>query len=125
MKFLVDENLSYRICAHLKAVGHDAVHVDDVGLSGAKDDALMALAAREGRVIISCDHDFVQMLFESGASGPSLILARDVDALPSSDLGSLLLAALSSQVDELLAAGAIATLNRDSVRVRPLPLRPA
>jgi predicted nuclease of predicted toxin-antitoxin system len=123
MRFLLDENLSYRICGSLKASGHEAVHVNDIGLAGAEDAALMAWATKERSVIISCDHDFVQLLFESGDSGPSVILTREVQTLPSAELGELLLTALSAELEELLAAGAIATLTRDRVRVRPLPLR--
>ena len=33
MRFLLDENVSYRVCPHLKAVGHDAVHVSEIGLT--------------------------------------------------------------------------------------------
>ncbi|MGH3937115.1 MAG: DUF5615 family PIN-like protein [Pseudonocardiaceae bacterium] len=123
MKFLLDENLSYRICGYLKASGHEAVHVNDVGLASAEDAALMAWAVSERSVIVSCDHEFVQLLFENGDSEPSVILTRDVGTLPSAELGELLLSALSPELEELLAAGAIATLTRDRVRVRPLPLR--
>ncbi|MGH3950371.1 MAG: DUF5615 family PIN-like protein [Pseudonocardiaceae bacterium] len=123
MKFLLDENLSYQICPYLKAAGHDAIHVDEVGLASADDTALMTKAKDEGRVIISCDHDFVQLLFAGGDSRPSLILTRDVATLPSAQLAELLLSALSPELEELLAAGAIASLNRDRVRARPLPLR--
>lgn len=83
----------------------------------------MAWAGSERSVIVSCDHDFVQLLFESGDSGPSVILTRDVETLPSAELGELLLSALSPELEELLTAGAIATLTQDRVRVRPLPLR--
>ena len=37
MRFLVDENLSFRLTAHLHEGGHDALHVDDVGLGSATD----------------------------------------------------------------------------------------
>ena len=52
----------------------------------------------------------MQILFASGDTRPSVVLVRDVDALPSAALAALLLAALSGQLTELLLAGAIATL---------------
>lgn len=125
MRFLLDENVSYRVCPHLKTAGHDAVHVAEVGLTSADDRVILGWARQQDRVLVSCDHDFVQLLFASGDTGPSVILARDVDALPSAALASLLLAALPGELTELLLAGAIATLTPDRVRVRPLPLRPA
>jgi len=63
--------------------------------------------------------------FASGDIQPSVILVREVDALPSAGLAALLLAALPGELTELLRSGAIATLTPDRVRVRPLPLRPA
>lgn len=123
MRFLLDENVSWRVCAPLKAAGHDAVHVSEIGLAGADDRDVAARARGEGRILVSCDHDFVQMLFASGDSGPSLLLMREVDTLPSAEIGSLLLAAMSARLTELLSGGAIATVTPDRVRVRPLPLR--
>jgi len=37
MRFLLDENVSYRVAAHLKAAGHDAVHVGEIGLTSTDD----------------------------------------------------------------------------------------
>jgi predicted nuclease of predicted toxin-antitoxin system len=123
VRFLLDENVSYRVCAHLKAAGHDAVHVGEIGLASTDDLAVAARARDEDRILVSCDHDFVQILFASGDSRPSLLLMREVDTLPSAEIAALLLAAMSPQLTELLSAGAIATITPDRARVRPLPLR--
>jgi predicted nuclease of predicted toxin-antitoxin system len=122
VRLLLDENLSHRACSHLRAAGHDAVHVADLGLSSADDEKILLRARRDGRVMVSCDHDFVQMLFASGEAGPSLVLTREVDTLPAGQIAALLVAALTPELAELLAAGAIATLTPTRVRVRPLPV---
>ena len=124
MKFLLDENVSYRVCPHLKPAGHDAVHVGEIGLTSTDDQMILGRARDQDRVLVSSDHDFVQLLFASGDTRPSVILVREVDALPSAELATLLLAALPGQLTELLLAGAIAPLTPERVRVRPLPLRP-
>lgn len=124
MRFLLDENVSYRVASHLKAAGHDAVHVSEIGLTSTDDLVILARARDEDRVLVSGDHDFVQMLFASGATRPSLVLVREVEAMSSAELAVLLLAALSAGLADLLPAGAIATLTPDRARVRPLPLRP-
>ena len=124
MKFLLDENVSYRVSYHLKAAGHDTVHVGEIGLTSTDDSVILARARDDGRAIVSCDHDFVQMLFASGDTRPSLVLVREVEALPSAELAALLLAALSVGLEEALADGAVAVLTPDRVRIRPLPLRP-
>jgi predicted nuclease of predicted toxin-antitoxin system len=125
MKFLLDENVSHRVCPYLKAAGHDSVHVGEIGLTSTDDQVILERARDEDRVLVSGDHDFVQLLFASGDTRPSIVLVRDVDALPSAALAALLLAALPGQMTELLLAGAIATLTPERVRVRPLPLRPS
>jgi predicted nuclease of predicted toxin-antitoxin system len=124
MRFLLDENVSHRVASHLKAAGHDAVHVSEIGLTSTEDFVILARARDEDRVLISCDHDFVQMLFASGDTRPSLILVREIEILSSAEIASLLVQALATELTELLSAGAIATLTPDRVRVRPLPLRP-
>jgi predicted nuclease of predicted toxin-antitoxin system len=70
MRFLLDENVSYRVCPHLKAAGHDAVHVAEIGLTSADDQVIVGRARDQDRVLVSCDHDFVQLLFASGDTRP-------------------------------------------------------
>jgi predicted nuclease of predicted toxin-antitoxin system len=43
VQLLVDANLSPKIAAILRDGGHDAVHVADIGMLGAADDAILAL----------------------------------------------------------------------------------
>jgi predicted nuclease of predicted toxin-antitoxin system len=123
MRLLLDENLSHRICAPLKAAGHDAVHVAEIGLASADDEAVLVAARDQDRVIVTCDHDFVQLLFASGDDRPSVILTRDIDPLPSAEIAALLVANLTGELETLLAAGAIASFTPNRIRVRPLPLR--
>ena len=65
-KFLLDENVSYRVAGHLKA-------------------------PRPITGLVTGDHDFVQMLFASGDTSPSLILVREVETLRSAELAELLI----------------------------------
>lgn len=55
MRFLVDENLSPRVCAHLNRAGHDAVHVRDEGLRSAPDSEVLTRAAADRRIVITAD----------------------------------------------------------------------
>ena len=76
VKFLIDQNLSPEVAARLIAAGHDAVHTRDTGLQRASDEAVLDVAAREERVLVSADTDFGLLLARSGASSPSFILLR-------------------------------------------------
>jgi predicted nuclease of predicted toxin-antitoxin system len=125
MRFLLDENVSYRVAGHLKTAGHEAIHVGEIGLTSTDDAVILTRARDEEQVLVTADHDFVQMLFASGDTSPSVILIRDVESLRSAELAALLLDALAAGLEELLPDGVIASLAPDRVRVRPLPLRPS
>jgi predicted nuclease of predicted toxin-antitoxin system len=51
MRFLLDENVSYRVCAHLKEAGHDAVHVSEIGLTSTDDLVILERARDDDRVL--------------------------------------------------------------------------
>lgn len=120
MRLLVDECLRPALAHALRAAGHDAVHLTELGLAGCADNVVMERAQADGRVVVSADTDFGELLAASGSSGPSVVLfrGRSHDA---ADLARVLLAMLP-EIDEDLESGAIAVIARDRVRVRSLPI---
>lgn len=58
MKFLVDENLPPRLSAWLRQLGHDAVHIKDIGLIGRPDADVSAAAIAGNYVIVTQNSDF-------------------------------------------------------------------
>lgn len=123
MRFVVDANLSPVVAEGLRAGGHDSVHVVDIGLLTASDEAILAAAARDDRVIVSADADFAALLALGHLSKPSFVLLRSADHLTSSEQADLLLANLSA-VAEDLDGGAIVSFARGRLRVRRLPIEP-
>lgn len=67
MSLLFDENLSFRLVRELADVYPDSVHVRDIGLLGAADQAVWAYAAQEGVLLTSKDTDFYQRSLVFGA----------------------------------------------------------
>ncbi len=62
MKVKLDENIGGRGIELLNAAGHDVMTVRDQGLQGARDDTIFNACAGEGRILITLDHDFGQVL---------------------------------------------------------------
>ena len=119
MRLLVDNALSPRPAEGLRAAGHDALHVRDLGLQSADD--TVELAAHEGRIVLSEDTDFGTLLALRKSARPSVILFRRMPDRGAASLLRLLLANLSTVEAELMA-GAVVVFGSNRIRVRRLPL---
>lgn len=75
MKLLFDENLSYRLPGLLADIYPLSVHVRDIGLTGAADNAIWRYAAGGGYIITSKDADFYQRSVSHGPP-PKVIWLR-------------------------------------------------
>ena len=121
MTLLVDENLSPRIAADLAQVGHDAVHVRDVGLARSTDAALLTFAAQTGRGIVSNDSDFGELLARTGAVRPSVLLLRRQRSVRADDLFRVVRRTVMACGADL-ERGAVVVADGTRLRVRRLPL---
>ena len=98
------------------------MHVADVGLLSASDEAILAHAVASHQVIISADTDFGELLAVSGATRPSVVLLRSADRLTPYQQAALLadnLPAVAAELD----SGAVVSIARGRLRVRLLPVR--
>ncbi|WP_166346661.1 DUF5615 family PIN-like protein [Phytoactinopolyspora limicola] len=120
MKLLIDECLSARLCGLLEEIGHDAVHVSDLGLLGKPDTDVMAAAKEDQRVVISADTDFGELLAKSGAALPSVVLLRRPGKTPEEQ--AAVLKANLPAVESDLESGAVVVFLQDRIRVRSLPI---
>lgn len=57
-RFLIDESLPPQLAEALRLAGHEAVHVQERGLSGLDDDAIYEAANEGGFIVVSTDLDF-------------------------------------------------------------------
>ena len=121
MKFLIDDNLSPLLAERLKAAGHDAVHLRDLGMQAAPDPAVLLRAQVDERVLVSADTDFGGLLSRSRATGPSVLLIRRLAGRRAAEQLAIILANLD-QIAEDLTAGAVVVIGDDWIRIRRLPM---
>jgi len=120
LKFPIDNALSHLLAFHLRNSGHDAVHVRDYRLHAAEDEAVLARADPEGRILVTTDTDFGDFLAESGSNGPSIILSRRASGEP--DIQFELLRRILEGIGDSLNDGCIVVVEPGKVRIRTLPI---
>ena len=122
MKILVDANLSPRVAEALSAIGHETVHVGDIGMLDAADEVILDWADEHGHVLVTADSDFGALLSTRRMSGPSVIHLRGVADQPPDTHMALLVENLPV-LEAALAGGAIVSLSPTRLRIRDLPLQ--
>lgn len=119
MKLLLDKCVSPRTCNALAASGFDAIWAGDWA-SDPGDDAILEIAWREARILITLDKDFGELAVALGK--PHAGIVRLVDIHPRSQLQACL-EVLKRYGDDFamgdFAMGAIATVTQDRIRLRP------
>ena len=120
MKFLADMGISLRTVDWLRDRGYDIFHLRDRGLQKLPDDEILDLARDEGRIILTVDLDFAQLLAVSRKALPSVILFR-LGNENYDEINQRLTEVLNS-CQEDLETGAIVSVNNETFRVRRLPI---
>ena len=120
MKFLGDMGISPRTIALLRERGYDAIHLVEQKLERMPDPSILEKARQEGRILLTVDLDFTQLLAISGESLPSVILFR-LGNVSREVVNTYLLSVLENYATEL-ESGSIISVNEASSRLRRLPL---
>lgn len=123
LRFLADLGIAPSVVRELRRLGYDAIHVIECLPATSADCDILAYAAREGRVVLTMDHDFGGLLFSNASVSPSVVFFRVTDEKPASILRHM--AEVLSGAAEDLAAGAIVTVEDTRIRVRLLPISPS
>jgi predicted nuclease of predicted toxin-antitoxin system len=121
MKFLTDVGASRTTAEELRSHGHDVLHLSEVGLHRLPDDEILTRAREEGRIVITFDLDFGDLLAAGGYSLPSVILFRLHNPAPLS-VNSKLLEIISERGEDL-ERGAIVIVEDQRYRLRRLPIQ--
>jgi len=123
VRLLLDQNLSPDLTPLLQDAGHDAVHVRDLGLSRAADAEVLRAAAAEGRILLSSDTDFGDILARENLASPSVLLLRRQGRRRAAAIAALIIINLDVVADDL-DGGAVVVFDGDRIRIRRLPMDP-
>ncbi len=63
MKFLLDQDVYASTARFLIELGHNVVPAAQIGLSRADDEELLKVAQEQGRILITRDRDFGDLVF--------------------------------------------------------------
>jgi predicted nuclease of predicted toxin-antitoxin system len=116
-KFLANENVPTDAVLAAKAAGIDLVWVRDT-MRGATDDEVLAFAVAEGRVLVTFDKDFGEMVFDLGSTAsPGIVLLRPRLRSPSF-VAQFTVTVLTQEIDW---EGNFCVAQEGRLRVVPLP----
>src|SRR5215467_2525889 len=76
MKFLLDENVDYRLATFLKHSGHNVKAILQDYPNGSTDPNVLALARKERHILITNDKDFGDLIFHRKLPHCGVILFR-------------------------------------------------
>lgn len=88
MKFLIDECAGPAVAKWLRSQGHDAFSVYDQA-RGISDDAVIAKAYSEDRILITADKDFGEKVYRENKLHKGIILFRLADQTASAKCQAL------------------------------------
>lgn len=118
MRFLANENIPAESVRRLREAGHDVLAISE-SLAGAKDPDVLARAREEGRILLTFDRDYGELVYRRGLPVPlGIIYLRFVPQAPGevADVVEQLKASF-----DLVLEGRYTVIDSDRIRQRPLP----
>ena len=97
-------------------MGHDAVSVVEIGLSGASDEEVRAAAIAEQRVLLTLDADFANMLRYPPEETPGVVRLRLHPA--TEDAIDEMLKSAIPRVAEVSVRGKLVVVDERKIRIR-------
>jgi len=114
--WLADECIAASLVRELRGAGHDVLYIAEFAAS-LSDVEVIALASREGRLLLTADKDFGELVFRRGQAVPGLILLR-IDPESRALILARLLGAIDQFGDGLF--GRYVVIDEARFRSRPL-----
>jgi predicted nuclease of predicted toxin-antitoxin system len=120
MKFLADVGVSLSTLQWLRSAGHGAAHLLEQGLERMADPDILAKAREEGRIALTFDLDFVELMAAGRHTCPSVVTLRLRNQRPENVNRAL--ERLLAEQGERLTQQVIVTVEEAGYRIRKLPI---
>jgi predicted nuclease of predicted toxin-antitoxin system len=117
VRFLADENFPGDAVDALRAAGHDVLWAS-TAMGGSPDAAVLARAADEGRILLTFDTDFGDLVFRTGLPAESGVVLFRLHQTPIAERARLAAFVLQNRTDW---AGRFSVVRGDRIRSVPLP----
>ena len=113
MKFLIDVNVGGSITEWMIDSGHDVIEVRDIDCR-MTDKAILDLAVKENRIIVTTDNDFEKMIWQQQKAHCGILRLEN---LPRSERMDLIKDVISLHEKDLLS-GSIVIAGANKYRIR-------
>jgi predicted nuclease of predicted toxin-antitoxin system len=121
VRFLADESCDFAVVTALRTAGHDATAIVEIN-PGAEDEAVLARARSEARVLLTEDKDFGLLAYAGGFETAGVVLIRFPAGVRSS-LGQSIVDVVTELGDRI--AGAFVVVEPGRARIsRPRVAQP-
>jgi predicted nuclease of predicted toxin-antitoxin system len=117
MKLLADENVDFSVISRLRGSGHEVISIAEES-PGLSDQNVLARAIAEGKLLITGDKDFGELVYRHGQHHSGVLLMR-LSGVPDHDKGTLVCQAMDQYGDQL--SGAFSVLEPTELRIRRPP----
>lgn len=117
MHLLADENVPLPVVSALREEGHDVSWIGSAE-PGIDDQAVLRRAHAADRLLITFDKDFGTLIFQADGPPPAGILLFRLPPLSKDELVQFMVETIASRSDW---EGHFSVIERDQIRMRPLP----
>ncbi len=114
MRLLVDESTGKKLVLLLAKSGHDVLYVGDI-MPSASDEEILRKAQKEGRILVSDDKDFGELIVRLHQPTTGVILIRTETVIPKER--HMLIEKIIKEIDP---KGKLVIIKEDRVRIRQL-----
>jgi len=118
MRFLANENFPLESVRQLRGTGHDVLSVGE-SMPGIEDAKILSLAAQEGRVLLTFDRDYGELIYLRGMASPLGVIYLRFNPLTPSHPAEVVLEL--EKVSGLRLENRYTVVEPPRIRQRPLP----